>query len=70
MNHPKSWGSSMYDDILKKYDIPKGRLFFIIDEPDEKKISFEVRKSIRGIREIRKRHSFIVSEYRRKRGYF
>lgn len=60
----------MYDDILKKYDIPKRRLFFIIDEPDEKKISFEVRKSIRGIREIRKRHSFIVSEYRRRRGYF
>jgi hypothetical protein len=60
----------MYDDILKKYDIPKRRLFFIIDEPDEKKISFEVRQAIKGIREIRKRHSFIVSEYRRRRGYF
>ena len=60
----------MYDDILKKYDIPKRRLFFIIDEHDEKKISFEVRQAIKGIREIRKRHSFIVSEYRRRRGYF
>ena len=60
----------MYDDILKKYDIPKGRLFFIINEPDEKKIIFEVRQAIKGIREIRKRHSFIVSEYRRRRGYF
>ena len=73
MNHskyPKSWGPSMYDDLLKKYKIPKGRLFFILTEPDEKKINAVVKKSMTGIREIRKRHDFILSEYRKKRGYF
>ena len=66
-NKRKSWGSSMYNDILKKYDIPKSRLFFIIDEPDEKKVLSIVRQSKKGIRAIRKRHAMLIDYYKQQR---
>ena len=67
MRHPKSWGTSMYDDILKKYHIPKKHLFIIIDTNDLKKVNSKLKKSIKGLNEIRKRHKMLIENYMQRR---
>ena len=64
MEVPESWGPSRYDDLLRKYNIPKSRLFFIVDEEDFDKVRKTLKKSSRGLKEIRERHRFIVESSR------
>lgn len=57
----------MYDDILKKYNIPKKHLFIIIDATDLQKVNSKLKKSIKGLNEIRKRHKMLIENYMQRR---
>lgn len=60
MYRQKEWGKTAYDDLLQKYNISINHLFFILSEPDEKKVFRKIKRSTVGLKEIRKRHDLIV----------
>ncbi len=59
MEIPEEWGKTRYDDILKKYKLGKGHLFFIITEPDIDVIARKLKLSRDAIKQIRDRHKEI-----------
>lgn len=64
MGRLEELGKSAYGDLLLKYDISKKHLYFILSEPDEKKVFAKVKRSTKGLREIRERHKDIVQKHR------
>lgn len=61
----EEWGKTGYDDLLKKYTIGKGQLYFILSDPSPKNIAKKLKKSLESVKLIRERHDLIVSEYKR-----
>ena len=62
MDKPKS--KSAYADLLQEYNISKKHLYFILSEPDEKKVFARIKRSTKGLRAIRERHADIVQRHR------
>jgi len=67
MDKPKEWGRTAYDDLLKKYRIPKGQLYYILSEPNLTVVARKLKKSTEGLRQIRKRYAMIVDDYKRRK---
>lgn len=57
----------MYDDILKKYHIPKKHLFIIIDATDLREVNTKLKKSLKGLNEIRKRHQMLIEDQKNRK---
>lgn len=63
MHFPSQWGRTRYDDLIRKYKVGKGRLYFILTENDDK-VARELKIAKSGVKAFKKRHELILKDHR------
>lgn len=68
MKMPSEWGKSGYDDLLKKYKVGRGRLYFILTD-ELNNIAKTLKISKKTIIDFRDRHTLILKQRKQKRDF-